>query len=126
MNAPAQRVKITKVYPWLIPFAIYLIALAVRLIGLKFSFPLLTHHDEQFVIEALPAIAHADVHDTDVGHHRAIGYDDRIAYRISATRIADSQFAAREIPKSAGSLDTQDVARTDALSGSSVADGHAF
>jgi len=38
---------------WLIPIAIFIIALLVRLIGLKFSFPLLTHHDEQYIIEPL-------------------------------------------------------------------------
>ena len=67
MNAPAQRVKITKVYPWLIPFAIYLIALAVRLIGLKFSFPLLTHHDEQYVID--PLIEMSRNHTLDSGRY---------------------------------------------------------
>ena len=38
---------------WLIPLAIFIIALLVRLIGLKFSFPLLTHHDEQYIIDPL-------------------------------------------------------------------------
>ena len=38
---------------WLIPLAIFLIALSVRVIGLKFSFPLLTHHDEQYIINPL-------------------------------------------------------------------------
>ncbi len=38
---------------WLIPLAIFLIALVVRVIGLRFSFPLLTHHDEQYIIDPL-------------------------------------------------------------------------
>lgn len=38
---------------WLIPLAIFIIALLVRLIGLKFSFPLLTLHDEQHIIDPL-------------------------------------------------------------------------
>lgn len=38
---------------WLMPLAIFITALLVRLIGLKFSFPLLTHHDEQYIIDPL-------------------------------------------------------------------------
>lgn len=53
MGASAQRQDRVRSYSWLIPLAIYIIALVVRVIGLKFSFPLLTHHDERFIIDSL-------------------------------------------------------------------------
>ncbi len=52
---------------WLIPLAIFLIALLVRVIGLKFSFPLLTHHDERFIID--PLIEMSKNHTLDSGFY---------------------------------------------------------
>lgn len=49
------------------PIAIYLIALSVRVIGLKFSFPLLTHHDERFIID--PLIEMSRNHTLDSGFY---------------------------------------------------------
>ncbi len=67
MEAPVQRVKKPGSYSWLIPSAIFLIALAVRVIGLKFSFPLLTHHDEKFIID--PLIEMSKNHTLDSGRY---------------------------------------------------------
>lgn len=53
---------------WLIPLAIFLIALMVRVIGLKFSFPLLTHHDEKALID--PLIEMSKNHTLDSGDYR--------------------------------------------------------
>ena len=53
MEATTQRVSKVQSYSWLIPLAIYFVALVVRVIGLKFSFPLLTHHDEKAIIDPL-------------------------------------------------------------------------
>lgn len=53
MGTSAKRLNKPRSYSWLVPFVIYLIALVVRVIGLKFSFPLLTHHDERFIIDLL-------------------------------------------------------------------------
>jgi hypothetical protein len=47
---------------------IYLIALSVRLIGLKFSFPLLTHHDERAIID--PLIEMSRNHTLDSGQYQ--------------------------------------------------------
>ena len=55
-------------YLWLIPLAIFLIALSVRVIGLKFSFPLLTHHDEKAMID--PLITMSRNHTLDSGDYR--------------------------------------------------------
>lgn len=52
---------------WLIPLTIFIIALLVRLIGLKFSFPLLTHHDEQHIID--PLIEMSKNHTLDSGRY---------------------------------------------------------
>ena len=62
-----QRVKNSGLNSWLIPLAIYLIALTVRVIGLKFSFPLLTHHDEKFIID--PLIEMSRNHTLDPGFY---------------------------------------------------------
>ncbi len=67
MEAPVQRVKKAGSHSWLIPLAIYIIALSVRLIGLKFSFPLLTHHDEKFIID--PLIEMSRNHTLDSGRY---------------------------------------------------------
>ncbi len=67
MEAPVQRVKKAGSHSWLIPLAIYIIALSVRLIGLKFSFPLLTHHDERFIID--PLIEMSRNHTLDSGFY---------------------------------------------------------
>lgn len=67
MEATTQRVKKARSYAWLIPVAIYVIALSVRLIGLKFSFPLLTHHDERLVID--PLIEMSRNHTLDSGRY---------------------------------------------------------
>ena len=67
MEAPTVRVKKARSYTWLIPIAIYVIALSVRLIGLKFSFPLLTHHDERLVID--PLIEMSRNHTLDSGRY---------------------------------------------------------
>lgn len=53
---------------WLIPLAIFLIALMVRVIGLKFSYPLLTHHDEKAMID--PLIEMSRNHTLDSGDYR--------------------------------------------------------
>ena len=50
---------------WLIPTTIFLIALSVRIIGLKFGFPLLTHHDEQYIIN--PLVEMSKKHTLDSG-----------------------------------------------------------
>lgn len=52
---------------WLIPLAIFVVGLTVRVIGLKFSFPLLTHHDEIFIID--PLIEMSKNHTLDSGHY---------------------------------------------------------
>jgi len=52
---------------WLIPLAIFLIALSVRVIGLKFSFPLLTHFDERAIID--PLIEMSKNHTLDSGQY---------------------------------------------------------
>lgn len=52
---------------WLIPLLIFLIAFSVRVIGLKFSFPLLTHHDEQHIID--PLIEMSKNHSLDSGKY---------------------------------------------------------
>ena len=52
---------------WLIPLLIFLIAFSVRVIGLKFSFPLLTHHDEQYIID--PLIEMSKNHSLDSGKY---------------------------------------------------------
>ena len=67
MEAPVQRVKKPRPDSWLIPLAIYSIALAVRVIGVKFSFPLLTHHDERFIID--PLIEMSRNHTLDSGFY---------------------------------------------------------
>jgi len=67
MEASVRRFNRAKAELWLIPSAIFLIALTVRLIGLKFSFPLLTHHDEQDIIN--PLIAMSRNHTLDSGHY---------------------------------------------------------
>ena len=67
MEASTKRVKKSHSYSWLIPVAIYLIALAVRVIGLKFGFPLLTHHDERFIID--PLIEMSRNHTLDSGFY---------------------------------------------------------
>lgn len=53
MAAPVKPIVRKHSNLWIIPIAIYLIALLVRVIGLKFSFPLLTHHDEKSIIDPL-------------------------------------------------------------------------
>lgn len=52
---------------WLIPLAIFLISLTVRVIGIKFSFPLLTHHDEQYIMN--PLVEMSRNHTLDSGHY---------------------------------------------------------
>lgn len=52
---------------WLIPLIIFVVALFVRLIGLDFSFPLLTHHDEQYIVD--PLIEMSKRHSLDSGHY---------------------------------------------------------
>ena len=48
-------------------FGIFGIALLIRLVGLKFGFPLLTHHDEIFIID--PLIRMSKAHSLDSGHY---------------------------------------------------------
>lgn len=67
MQAHAQRQEKARSYGWLIPIAIYLVASIVRVIGLKFSFPLLTHHDEKFIID--PLIEMSRNHTLDSGRY---------------------------------------------------------
>ena len=67
MEGTTQRQKSKITYSWLIPLAIYLVALAVRAIGLRFSFPLLTHHDERFIID--PLIEMSRNHTLDSGFY---------------------------------------------------------
>lgn len=67
MQAHAQRQEKAPSYSWLILIAIYLIALLVRVIGLKFSFPLLTHHDEKFIID--PLVEMSRNHTLDSGQY---------------------------------------------------------
>ena len=67
METPAQHINKTHSYSWLIPLAIFLVSLTVRVIGLKFSFPLLTHHDERFIID--PLIEMSRYHTLDSGFY---------------------------------------------------------
>lgn len=67
MDKSARRSANSKSAIWLIPFGIFLIALAVRVIGLKFSFPLLTHHDEQYIMN--PLIEMSRRHTLDSGKY---------------------------------------------------------
>ena len=67
MEATTVRVKKARSYTWLIPIAIYVVALSVRVIGLKFGFPLLTHHDERFIID--PLIEMSRNHTLDSGFY---------------------------------------------------------
>jgi len=67
MEKATQRRNKPRSYTWFIPIAIYLIALAVRVIGLKFSFPLLTHHDEKIIID--PLIEMSKNHTLDSGKY---------------------------------------------------------
>jgi len=67
METPAQHIKKACSYSWLIPLAIFLVSLSVRVIGLKFSFPLLTHHDERFIID--PLIEMSKNHTLDSGFY---------------------------------------------------------
>ena len=68
MQQPLKPLTKANRYVWLIPVVIYLIALSVRLIGLKFSFPLLTHHDERAIID--PLIEMSRNHTLDSGQYQ--------------------------------------------------------
>lgn len=68
MQQPSKPLTKASRYVWLIPVVIYLIALSVRLIGLKFSFPLLTHHDEKAIID--PLIEMSKNHTLDSGQYQ--------------------------------------------------------
>ena len=67
METQLKRLKKPGSYSWLIPIAIFLIALVIRVIGLKFSFPLLTHHDEKAIID--PLIEMSRNHTLDSGRY---------------------------------------------------------
>lgn len=67
MEATTRRANKVRSYSWLIPIAIYIIALVIRVIGLKFSFPLLTHHDERAIID--PLVEMSRNHTLDSGQY---------------------------------------------------------
>lgn len=67
---------------WLIPLAIFIIALVIRLIGLKFSFPLLTHHDERLIID--PLIEMSKNKTLDSGHYNR---PNQVLYTILFTYL---------------------------------------
>ena len=67
METQLKRLKKPGSYSWLIPIAIFLIALVIRVIGLKFSFPLLTHRDEKAIID--PLIEMSRNHTLDSGRY---------------------------------------------------------
>ena len=52
---------------WLVVALIFAVALSIRLIGLKFSFPLLTHHDEIFIMD--PLVTMSKGRTLDSGHY---------------------------------------------------------
>ena len=52
---------------WLVVALIFAAALSIRLIGLKFSFPLLTHHDEIFIMD--PLVTMSKGRTLDSGHY---------------------------------------------------------
>lgn len=68
MKQPSSNLTKPNRNVWLIPLAIFLIALTVRVIGLKFGFPLLTHHDERAIID--PLIEMSRNHTLDSGQYQ--------------------------------------------------------